>query len=67
MDLGLYPNNNEKSVRDFKMNHHAQTCIKNNTVFSAREIYQSVGDELKAYFEKYCFISISLGMLILQL
>ena len=65
MDLGLYPNNNEKSVRDF--NHHAQTCIKNNTVFSAREIYQSVGDELKAYFEKYCFISNSLGTLILGL
>lgn len=59
MDLGLYPHNNEKPLRDFKMDHHAQTCIK--YVFSAREIYHSVGDELMGYFKKHCFISSSFG------
>lgn len=54
-------------LRDFKMDHHAQTCIKNVTVFSAREIYASVGDELMGYFEKCCFIGNSLGRLILEL
>ena len=49
------------------MDHHAQTCIKNVTVFSAREIYASVGDELMGYFEKCCFIGNSLGRLILEL